>query len=278
MAPQSLAQSRTYADLTRTYADKTRTNAEIVIVPPFIYLSELSSIVGRQSLVKLGSQDVFWETGIGAYTPLEINRFKRLPPRFQRSGFLTGYTGEISAKMLKNLGVEYVIIGHSERRKYLNETDEMINKKVKAALKAGLKVILCVGEYNRRGKGEEGREKQAKDYVKKQLQKDLKGISSIHFPLSSLIVAYEPVWAISTSKKSRSDTPEDAAEMIKFIKKTLNSKFYILNPRVLYGGSVDSKNIADFLKHSEINGVLVGGASLKAKEVRKIIEIASSCD
>ncbi len=252
MAPQSLSEAkRLLTNYKRPITNNEENKKEIVVASPsvyLVYLSSLSSVVGRKSSVKLGAQDVFYENS-GAYT------------------------GEISPKMLKNLGVKYVIIGHSERRKYLGETDEMINKKVLAVLKAGLKVILCVGEPTRSIKYKVESIKQAKNYIKKQLEKDLKKVSNIKYQVSrNLIVAYEPVWAISGS---HSDTPEDALEMIKYIKQTLNSKFYILNSRVLYGGSVNSKNIGDFLKRPEIDGALIGHASLKVEEVKKIIEIAS---
>ncbi len=268
MAPDSLSEAKKLFNdcLKLLKAKSSKLKAELVIAPPFVYLEPLSKFLKAKSSklkAKIGAQDVFYENS-------------------------NAYTGEISPKMLKNLGVEYVIVGHSERRKYLsaeggsasggNETDEMINKKVLAVLKAGLKVILCVGEPTQRGqtrtrRGPTRNIKWAKNYVKKQLQKDLKGIAkSYKLKANNLIMAYEPIWAINTS---HSDTPEDALEMIKFIKKILNAKPYTLNPKVLYGGSVDSKNIADFLKHPEIDGVLVGGASLKAGEVKKIIEITA---
>ena len=221
---------------TQPFSQKGRGGVEIVICPPFTHIEKVKNLL--PSKIKLGAQNCFWENS-GAYT------------------------GEISPIMLKNLGVEYVIIGHSERRKYLGETDEMINKKVLAGLKAGLKVILCVGEPERDLK-------KAKNYVKKQLEEDFGGIENLKFKIENLIVAYEPVWAISTNKNSRPDTPENALEMIRFIKQILNSKFHIPNPRVLYGGSVDGKNIKNFIKYEEIDGVLVGGASLKIEEVKKI--------
>ncbi|MEK7163062.1 MAG: triose-phosphate isomerase [Patescibacteria group bacterium] len=255
MAPESLKKAKKlfldYGLRTTDYGK----NFEIIVCPPFVYLSELSSVVDSWSSVKLASQDVFYENS-GAYT------------------------GEISPKMLKNLGVEYVIIGHSERRKYLNETDEMINKKVLSALKSGLKVILCIGEPERatsdkRQATSDKRQatRKAKNFIKKQLEKDLKNLSlnpKSYILNSRLIIAYEPIWAIGTGQAC---PQEDAVEMIKFIKQVLNSIFYILNPRVLYGGSVDSKNIANFFKHPEIDGALIGGASLKAVEVKRIIEI-----
>ncbi|MBI5306694.1 triose-phosphate isomerase [Candidatus Wolfebacteria bacterium] len=245
MNPQSLSQARILADLTRNYANKNN-NAEIIICPPFAYLNELKNLKTKKfKNLKIGAQDVFWEN----------------------SGH---YTGEISPKMLKNLGVEYVIIGHSERRQHLNETDEMINKKVLAALKAGLKVILCVGEplaIRKKGK------KIVENFIGNQLKKDLKNLplnSKSYILNSRFIIAYEPIWAIGTGD---SDSPKDAVEIIKLIKKALNSKFYILNPRVLYGGSVDDKNIKNFLQYDKIDGFLIGGASLKIKEIKNIIKI-----
>ena len=232
MAPDSLKKA---GRLFGNYAKISK--SELVIAPPFVYLSELKNL-------KLASQDVFWEN----------------------KGY---YTGEISPKMLKNLGVEYVIIGHSERRKFLGETDEMINKKVLAALKAGLKIILCVGEnlsVRRRGK------KAIENFIKNQFQKDLNGLSGVNGQGLNVIVAYEPIWAIGTG---HSDTPQDAVEMIKYIKQILNSKFHILNSRVLYGGSVSGKNIKNFIEYKEIDGFLIGHASLKLKEVEKIVKASS---
>lgn len=247
MAPQSLSQAQTLADLTQTYANKNN-NAEIIIFPPFIYLNELINLkTYKLKNLKFGAQNCFWKN----------------------SGH---YTGEISPKMLKNLGIEYVIIGHSERRQYLNETDEIINKKVLAALKTGLKVILCIGELKRELRIKNKGLRKAKNYVKKQLKKDLKNLSLNPQSLilnSRLIIAYEPIWAIGAD---HSDTPEDAVEMIKFIKQILNPRFSILNSKVLYGGSIDGKNIKNFVKYKEIDGFLIGHASLNLKEIKNIIK------
>lgn len=249
MNPQSLGEAKrllTY-NLQLTTNNK---NAEIVVCPPFIYLFELSLVIGRRSLVKVGAQNIFWEEK-GAYT------------------------GEISAAMLKNSKVEYVIIGHSERRRYLGETDEMINKKVLTALQAGFKVVLCVGEdikTRRRGK------KTVMSFIKKQLEKDLKGILNLKPYILNLVIAYEPIWAISTNRsitsQDNSATPEDALEMIKFIKRLLTTDYRLQQTKVLYGGSVDRKDIESFLKYKEIDGALVGGASLKKEEVRGIVKVA----
>ncbi len=226
-----------------------KSKSELVVCPPFVYLEALKNLSTKKlKHLKLGAQDCFWEnSSIGG----------------------GAYTGEVSPKMLKSAGVEYVIIGHSERRKYLDETDEMINKKVLVALKIGLKVVLCIGEnlaIRKRGINA------VKNFIKEQLRKDLKNLSlnsKSSILNSKLIIAYEPIWAIGTGKACKS---EDALEIIKFIKQTLNSKFLILNSKVLYGGSVNGKNITDFVKYKDIDGVLVGGASLKPKEVSEIIK------
>jgi triosephosphate isomerase len=220
-------------------AAKESKKADIVICPPFIYLLGLAGLLKKTS-IKLGAQNVFWEDK-GAFT------------------------GEISPMMLRDLGVQYVIVGHSERRRYLDETDEMINKKVKAGLSAGLKVILCVGEdlkIRRRGK------KAVMNFVKKQLEKDLKGTKNYKLKIKNLIVAYEPIWAIGTGVPC---APEDAAEMIKFIKNILITHYSLLNPMVLYGGSVTGENIEYYIKYKEIDGALVGGASLKPEQFINII-------
>jgi len=189
-----------------------------VICPPLVYLTEFN-------YKPLGAQNCHW----------------------QESG---PYTGEVSPKMLKNLGVEYVIIGHSERRNYFKETDEMINKKVKAALKAGLKPILCIGEK----KGEN-----SEKVISNQLKQDLKGISRKDLPKA--IIAYEPVWAIGTGDFCPADTAEKTRD---FIRGKLNNK-------VLYGGSVNSKIANDYIKVG-FDGLLVGGASLDAQEFIKIVK------
>jgi triosephosphate isomerase len=221
---------------------------EVVVCPPLVYLGSFSPSL-RGKILSLGAQNVFWENG-GAYT------------------------GEISADMLKQFGVRYVIIGHSERRRFLGETDEMVNKKVRAALAAGLRVILCVGEPSAvRNKGVAA----AKRYIKNQLTKDLQNIVNCSptgasakagkLKIENLVVAYEPIWAIGTGKNA---TADDAREMAIFIKDTIRSAYSLLS-RVLYGGSVSGKNAADYINCTEIDGVLVGGASLKADEVGKII-------
>lgn len=212
---------------------------QIILCPPFIWLKSL--IDQNKNKIDFGAQNVFWENN-GAFT------------------------GEISSLMLKKTGVKYVILGHSERRKNLAETDEMINKKIKAVLDNNLIPILCVGEnYEIRKKGI----KSAQNFVLSQLKKNLNNLKQKEL---KLIVAYEPVWAISTNNIGIPDTPQNASLMINFIKNYLQ-KTGFKNNFVLYGGSVNSKNILKFLKQENIDGVLVGSASVNIEEFKKIIQI-----
>lgn len=198
---------------------------EVVICPPFVYLPLLKELT-------LGAQNVYTE-GKGAYT------------------------GEISPSMLKDLGVEYVIIGHSERRHIFGEADEVINKKLKKSLEAGLKIIFCIGET------EEKRDSGKKNEVLEgQIKKGLEGVSD----LENVNIAYEPVWAIGTGKNC---SVEETKESIDFIR-----KFVKPETRILYGGSVKSENSNAYIKDAGANGLLVGGASLKPEEFIKIIKNA----
>lgn len=225
--------------LARATAEASRgASCEVVVCPPFVWLTDLSH--KKNQKIKWGAQDVFWkETG--------------------------AFTGEISPLMLKSSGVGYAIIGHSERRA-LGETDEMINLKIKASLRAGLKIILCVGEslaVRRKGLAA------AKRFVLNQMRTDLRGIQNLKPKTSNLFIAYEPIWAISTSGTGLVDTPEKAGAMAKSIKKSWRGM------KVLYGGSVTSKNAAGFVKYPGLDGALVGGASLRAEEFKKIIKTAA---
>lgn len=214
-------------------------NVDKVLCPPFISLATIRDLI-KGSSIKLGAQNVYFEAK-GAYT------------------------GEISPLMLADL-CEYVIIGHSERRQYFNENDEIVNKKIMAALRAGLKPILCVGE-----KLEENEAGKTKEVVITQLKGSLAGITNI----SGLSVAYEPVWAIGTGKAA---TGEQANETIGFIRRTI-SKLYdegiSQDLRILYGGSVTADNVDEFVEQSEIDGALVGGASLKADQFISIVRQTS---
>lgn len=245
MNPQSLKE----ANRLLTYNQQQMTNDRIgiVICPPTIFL--LSLVVGRKSPVKFGAQNVFWENPVGPYT------------------------GEISPRMLKNSGVEYVIVGHSERRKYLSETDEMIRKKVAAVLKAGMTALLCIGEQQITN--DQRPTTKEKNYVKNQLSKDLSLVVGHRSLVRNMVVAYEPVWAISTTRGVKECTPRYAVEMIRYIKAVLATRYGLPATKVLYGGSVNGKNIGGFAKEKIIDGVLVGGASLKKGEIKKIIKSAS---
>jgi triosephosphate isomerase len=212
---------------------------EKVLCPPFISLMAARGLT-RNSTVKLGAQNVFYEDK-GAYT------------------------GEISPLMLADL-CEYVIIGHSERRQYFNETDEIVNKKIKAAINAGLKPILCVGETL-----EQNEAGQTREVVGKQL---IACSDRLYF-MSGMVIAYEPIWAIGTGKSASGD---DANKTIGFIRQfvhRLHGTGIANTVRILYGGSVTAANIAEFIKKPEIDGALVGGASLKADEFLSIVKQAT---
>ena len=238
MNPQTLAEAKGLFNAIKNSMSRAN-DVEVVICPPFIYISTFQQ--SNDSIIKLGAQDCFWE---------------------QKGAF----TGEVSPKMLKNSGVEYVIIGHSERRRYLQETDEMINKKIRAALKIGLSPIFCVGDKNRSSK-EDIKE------VGQQLKKGLYGLKKLN--LSKLIITYEPVWAISTASGASAATPKDAKEGLFYIKNTLYkllSKSSALKIRIIYGGSVNAGNARDFINIAGFQGLLVGEASLNKKQFVKIIE------
>jgi triosephosphate isomerase (TIM) len=210
-------------------------NVEVVIAPPFVLLPILKNEF-HKTKVKVAAQNLFYETD-GAYT------------------------GEISTKMIKDFA-DYVIIGHSERRKYFNETDETVNKKIKKALNAGLKVIFCLGETLL-----QRNLLMTKCIVKKQLMCGLKDIKDIE----NIIIAYEPVWAIGTGRNA---TAEQAEAVHKYIKKLLEKK--VSRPtRIIYGGSVTPENATDILKMPDVDGCLPGGASLDPLKFAKIIEIAN---
>jgi len=209
---------------------------EKVLCPPFVSLVAIS-IMLQNSSIKLGAQNMYFETK-GAYT------------------------GEISPLMLREL-CEFVILGHSERRWYFGETDEIVNKKVRAALANKLKPILCVGE--RLEENEAGR---TKEVVNRQVTEALNGIE----PVRDLVIAYEPVWAIGTGKAASGAQAAATIQFIRDVVAKLWNKNVAQDLCILYGGSVTSANIAEFISHPEIDGALVGGASLKAEESVSIVE------
>ena len=210
---------------------------EVVICPPSVYLPELRK---QKSSLKLGAQNCFWEEK-GAFT------------------------GEVSSSMLKDLGCQYVILGHSERRGYFSETNEMVNKKIKAAISTKLKPILCIGETEvERKKG------LTQKVLRSQIKKGLKKITKQE--IKKIIIAYEPIWAIGTGKAC---SPKDAKRAAIFIRKII-SKIYNQKTAkkipVLYGGSANSQNAAPYIFEANFQGLLVGGASLNPKEFVRIIK------
>lgn len=219
-------------------------NTQVVLASPFVYLKELSKF--SSSRLFLGGQNVSFESE-GAYT------------------------GEVSASMLADCRVSYVIIGHSERRA-LGETNEQINKKIKLALKSKISPVVCVGESDREhGMWYLG-------VVKTQLEECLVGISKKL--VEEIIIAYEPIWAISTTQNRRDATKEDCQEMRIYIKKILADMFGAKiadKIRIIYGGSVDEKNAKSFLVEGGADGLLPGRASLSVKKFTEIVKIANDC-
>ncbi|MDD5082255.1 MAG: triose-phosphate isomerase [Dehalococcoidales bacterium] len=210
-------------------------NVDKVICPPFVSLAKVKELL-QKSTTRLGAQNLY----------------------FEEKG---AYTGEVSSLMLAEL-CEFVIIGHSERRQYFNETDPIINKKVKAALKAGLKPILCVGE--KLTENEAGR---TESIVTGQLELALAGVDNI----DGLTAAYEPIWAIGTGKAASGKQANDVIALIRWVIGRLYGEKTAQATRILYGGSVTATNTAEFLNQPEIDGALVGGASLKADQFLSIV-------
>ncbi len=228
-------------DLVRklSYATNNITSLDILVCPTFTALKSVSEAI-KGTNIKLGAQNMFWE----------------------ESG---AYTGEISPLMIKDVGCEYVIIGHSERREYFGETEETVNKRLKSALSYSLKPILCIGE--KLAERESGATERV---LETQIVGALDGFSAVE--MEQIIIAYEPIWAIGTGKTA---TPEIADSTQKFIRDKIASIFnsQLANKiRILYGGSVKPENAKDLLSCENIDGALVGGASLDADKFAKIIE------
>lgn len=214
------------------------TKAEVILCVPYIDLF-YALLNAQETNIKIGAQNM----------------------HFEESG---AYTGEVSGKMLKSIGVEYVIIGHSERRQYFSETDETVNKKIKAAFEYGLKPIVCVGENL-----EQREDGVAEEIITKQTELALDGLSKDQ--VKNTIIAYEPIWAIGTGKTA---TSEDANNSVKAIREKiakLYGKEVAEEVIIQYGGSVKSSNAAELFSTSDIDGGLVGGASLKPEEFAKIV-------
>ena len=216
-------------------------DVEVGVCPPDIDLPAVVEIA-KDSNIKVGGQNMHWEEN-GAFT------------------------GDVSPVMLKELGVEYIIIGHSERREYYNETDEQVNKKVKAAFEHGLKPIICVGESL-----EERKAKETREVVENQVRKALKGLNQKQ--VSQTVVAYEPLWAIGTGESA---SAKQANQVISYIRDVIETDYLDAaeDVRIQYGGSVKPHNIEEFMSESDIDGALVGGASLSADSFAEIVKKAT---
>lgn len=240
MNPPTLSEARRLAGGVKR-AVSGLSKIKVIICPPFIYLPAICS--ASKNKVSFGSQDVFWKEK-GAYT------------------------GEVSPRMIKDVGAKYTIIGHSERRA-LGETNEMINRKIKAALKEGLSVILCIGEKERGSDGSHFK------FLQEELLEGIRGVPKKS--LKNIIVAYEPIWAIGRHAKDAMK-PEDMHEMAIYIKKVLaekHDKNAALSIPILYGGSAEPSNTEDMLRDGQADGLLVGHASLNLGDFKDILHIAN---
>lgn len=240
--PTTLKEAKKLFIGVKKVASKTE-KVQTVICPPSVYLSELNKLYSGHRLA-LGAQNVFWESR-------------------------GSYTGELSAEMIKDVGVKYAIIGHSERRA-LGETNEMVNKKVIAGLKSGLNIILCIGENKRDSRA------LYLNFLKEELESALQGAQKRN--LRNLIVAYEPIWAIG---KNADDaiSPHQTHEMYIFIKKILTElydKKSAANASIIYGGSAEPDNAEKLLTYGEMDGLLVGHMSLDAGKFNEILKIANA--
>jgi len=213
-------------------------NVDVMIAPPFTSLFAVSEVI-KNSKVGLGAQNVFWE----------------------KEG---AYTGEISPSMLIASGCQYVIIGHSERRQYFGETDESVNKKLKASLDFGLIPILCIGETE-----SQREEKKTFSILDKQIEKGLEDLTLNE--KRQLVIAYEPVWAIGTGKTA---LPQQVQEVHQYVRNLIEKCFgnkLANDTRILYGGSVKPDNVSELMALPDVDGALVGGASLTPETFYKII-------
>ena len=216
------------------------TAAEIVLCPPFTALKSVGDLL-RYSNIRLGAQNMHWESG-GAFT------------------------GEVSPEMLRDLGCAFVLLGHSERRRYFGETDEHVQRKTAAALDAGLSPIVCVGETlaeREAGKTDE--------VLRQQVEGGLEGFGE---RLSGVVIAYEPVWSIGTGRSATTEQAQDAQAYIRMLIRKLAGEATGDALRILYGGSVKPDNATELFGQTDIDGGLIGGASLKAADFAAIVNAA----
>lgn|SRR5690606_22916104 len=230
-----------FSEIVNMVKDEVRGNQEVVVCSPFIHLPALAKLSAPVANVAIGAQNIH-QAESGAFT------------------------GEISASQVKSTGASYVILGHSERRAYFGETDELLAEKVDAALKHDLKPIFCIGETK-----EERESGSFFDIIKTQLSKGLFHLSSEAF--KSVVLAYEPVWAIGTGLTA---SPEQAQEVHAFIRKTIAEKYgetIADDTTILYGGSANPSNAQSLFSQPDIDGGLIGGASLKSRDFLQIISV-----
>jgi triosephosphate isomerase len=233
--PSTLTEAKSLLLRIKKGLDKKR-KVDIVICPPFIFLSELRKIIGKR--IKLGSQDVFWREG--------------------------AFTGQVSARMLKDVGCRYAIVGHSEKR-IMGETNRTVNKKITACLGQKVVPIFCIGETEEQK--ETGKTFQI---LKTQIREGLENISRNQ--VEKIIIAYEPIWAIGTGENCAYDEAMSISLLIKKILASLYNQQILKKVKIIYGGSVNFSTIEGYIKESTMNGVLVGGASLKVNEFIAILK------
>ena len=215
-------------------------DVDVVIVPPFTAIPKVSEALGRAHNIKLGAQNMYWE----------------------KSG---AFTGEISAPLLRDLFVHYVVLGHSERRTLFGETDEMVNRKVRAAHEGKLRPIVCVGEtLDQRDKGN------VEKILSLQLRGSLAGLSPMQ--LQETVIAYEPIWAIGTGRNATPQQAQEAHAFIRHILREMTDETTAERVRIQYGGSVKPENARELMSQADIDGALVGGASLDPRSFAQIVK------
>jgi len=218
------------------------TDVDVVIIPPFTAIAKVSEALGKAQNIKVGAQDMYWE----------------------KSG---AFTGEISAPLLRDLFVHYVVLGHSERRALFGETDEIVNRKVRAALEGKLRPIVCVGEtLEQRDKGN------VEKILSIQLRGSLAGLKPKE--LQDSVVAYEPVWAIGTGRNATPEQAQEAHAFIRHILREMSDQTTADRVRIQYGGSVKPDNARELMTQPDIDGALVGGASLDPRSFAQIVKAA----
>ncbi|MFZ4588608.1 MAG: triose-phosphate isomerase [Terrimicrobiaceae bacterium] len=239
----TVAETVSYIESFRVHVEPVN-NVEIVIAPPFTAIAKLSEMLGGSQKIRLGAQNMY----------------------FERNG---AFTGEVSAAMLRELFVKYVILGHSERRQIFGESDSLVNRKVQTALASGLRAIVCVGEtLEERDAGRE------KEILETQLRGSLAGVSAAQ--MVDIVIAYEPVWAIGTGRNASPEQAQEAHAHVREVLAELTDAATAAKVRIQYGGSVKPANAASLLGQPDIDGALVGGASLEALGFSEIVKAAAA--